>query len=210
MKRLTPHQIAVLGIDVDALVKDAYYGFDLDTIQPAPGGGYRIGVASPRIPAPRGPPHEEPENDIWTLGALARRAAHNTQVRPPMTSSFALDDPPRPRKRREAIPLRDRRAPRLTSDENIGRLAVQAGRIIDPIPVKGKPRSEALRLLGRIWCAGEELTPSEVRAVLADASKVRKLVRHLYLKPKERMELYGHLNTLIDDLTNRLQLRLFD
>lgn len=211
-KGLSPHQIAVLSIPVDDLVRDAYFGFDLDTILPNARGGYCITMA-PRVPAPRGPPKPS-DNDIYSLAALGRLAAHNNQIAPrrdlPMTSAFALDDPPRTRKRKGPIPLTNRREPRLTSDESIGRRAILAGRVVELHPIRNQARRDLLKVLGRIWCAGEELTPSEVRAVLADACAARRLVKSLAVKPRERMEIYSHLNKLIADLEGRLQLRLFD
>lgn len=203
---LTPHQLAVLGMDLDELVEEAACGFDLDTIVPRPGGGYHISVseerlrrtAASRVPAPRGPPpNSRPSNDQWMIPSAPRK---------PMASIFAADSS----RRKGPIPLKTKRGPRLQSSESIGRYAYLAGRIVDDCPFRSEQRREMLRLIGQIWCAGEELTPGEVRRVLADALKVRNLVPKLALGQHKRVLLYSHLKALIEDLQGRLQLRLFE
>lgn len=196
---LTPHQAAILSIALEDLVADAEAGFDLDTIRPDDLGGYWI-LSAQRVPAPRGPPQvlriRKPSNDQWTPLAPAR----------PVTKSIFAQ---MPSERRGPIPLRDKRGPRLNRDESIGRHAYAAGRIVDETALRSPARTEMLRLIGLIWCAGEELTPTEVRRVLADVLKVRALVPKVPLGQHKRMQLYGHLKALIENLQGRLQLELF-
>ena len=195
---LTPHQLAVLSLALNDLVEDASAGFDLDTIRPDGLGGYWI-LSAQRVPAPRGPPRvlrvRHPSNDQWTL----------TPERPVTKSVFATV----PSDRRGPMPLKSKRGPRLESTENIGRHAYAAGRIVDEVALRSRTRTEMLRLLGLVWCAGEELTPTEVRRVLADALKIRALVPKLALGQHKRLQLYGHLKALVENLQGRLQLELF-
>lgn len=198
MKTLTPHQLTVLELELEELIEDAASGFDLDTIFPDERGGYWI-LAAQRVPAPRGPPKQQASNDQWTLQPPAPR-------RPMTKSIFAASASP---DRRGPLPLKGGRGPRLSRNESIGRYAFWAGQIVDEVALRTPVRREMLRLIGRIWCAGEELDPSEVRRVLADVLKVRKLVPRLGLGQHKKMQLYGHLKALIQDLQGRLQLELF-
>lgn len=199
MKTLTPHQLVVLGLELEELIEDAASGFDLDTILPDERGGYWI-LSAQRVPAPRGPPNQQASNDQWTLQPPAPRK--------PMTKSIFATSAASP-DRRGPLPLKDRHGPRLSRDESLGRYAYWAGQIVDEAALRTPVRREMLRLIGRIWCAGEELEPSEVRRVLSDVLKVRKLVPKLGLGQHKKMQLYGHLKALIQDLQGRLQLKLF-
>lgn len=193
---LTPHQLAVLSLALDCLIEDASAGFDLDTIRPDGLGGYWI-LSAQRVPAPRGPPQtfhvRHPSNDQWTRG------------RPVTKSIFAAV----PSDRRGPMPLKSKRGPRLESTESIGRHAYAAGRIVDDVALRSRVRTEMLRLIGLVWCAGEELSPTEVRRVLADVLKIRALVPKLALGQHKRLQLYGHLKALVENLQKRLQLELF-